>query len=86
MLTMINWLEDAEKFEIAGRGIVYSGKAPFDFDRNNQEDMNRFYKMPWVISHPDAKDKLWRVKAIESWALNKIGKNSPIGLLVEPWE
>ena len=86
MFTIINWLKDADKFELKGRGTVFTGSAPFDFDKTKPEDMDRFYKMPWVISHPDAKDRLWRVVGIESWAIAFISQGSPIGILVKPWD
>ncbi len=86
MSTTINWLKNVERFEIKGLGTVYVGNAPFDFDKSEEEDMNRFYKMPWAISHDDVRYKLWRVKGVESWAIQHISKGSPIGLLVEPWE
>ena len=78
---MLNWLRQGDKFEIAGRGTVYTGPAPFSFNKNKDDDMERFYKAPWVISHPDARDKLWRVVGVESWAISRISEGSPIGIL-----
>lgn len=83
---IINWLKDAEEWEIKGGGIVYSGPAPFTFDKDSQDDMDALYKRPWVISHPNAKDKLWCVKRIESFAIQWIYEGVTIGILVEPWE
>ena len=83
MKTMVNWLPNAGKYHIAGRGDVYYGPAPFNADKTKEEDMERFFKMPWVISHPDAKDKLYRCKGVESYALQWIREGAPIGLLVE---
>ena len=86
MFTIINWLNAADKFELKGRGTVFAGPAPFAFDKTKPEDMERFYKMPWVISHPDARDQLWRVIGVESWAIDSIRQGAPIGILVKPWE
>jgi hypothetical protein len=83
---IINWLKNAERYEIKGRGIVYAGESPFTFSKDCKEDMDRFYKMPWVISHDDARDKLWRVKGVESWAIMEIHAGAPIGILVEHWD
>lgn len=65
-------------------GPLFTGPAPFDFDKNVPD---RFYTAPWVIVHPQAcQDCLYRVKAVESFALQWIQKGQSIGLLVEAIE
>jgi hypothetical protein len=44
------------------------------------------WKRPWVISHLDAADKLWRVRGIEMFAVPTIHEGMSIGLLVEEWD
>lgn len=81
---ILNWLKDANKYEIRS-GTVYTGPAPFDFDKRNSDDIECLMDRPWVISHPSAVDKLWRCKGIESYCINSISAGSPLGILVEEW-
>jgi len=83
METIINWLVNAEKHHISGRGDVYVGPAPFSFDKDNKADMDRLYDAPWVISHPDTRDRLFRVIGVESFCIRHISEGSNIGLMVE---
>ena len=79
---MPNWFKADGKYETK-RGVVFTGPAPFDFDKI-KDSADRFYKVPWLISHPEArKDCAYRVKGVESFANTWIGKGQPIGLLVE---
>lgn len=77
-----NWFKADGRYDTP-KGVVFTGPAPFDFDKRN-DSPDRFYKVPWLISHPDArKDCLYRVKGVESFAIQWIIKDQPIGLLVE---
>jgi len=84
MDSLINWLKDAEKYEVRGQP-VYAGPSPFTFDKGNPDDMARLMQRPWVISHPDAAGKLWKVTGLESFAIQTIREGSSIGLMVEEW-
>ena len=66
------------RYEIKGRGVIFTGPSPFDFD-----DWQVFTKTPWVISHPEAKSCLYRVTGVERYALDHISRGMPIGLLVD---
>jgi hypothetical protein len=75
-----------DRFEIAGRGTVFSGPAPFAFDRDNKDDMDKFLKHRWVISHDSIEGshpKFWAVRAVECYAMPHIREGSPIGLAVK---
>lgn len=76
------------RYEIAGRGTVFTGRAPFYVDKMDPGWFDKhFASRAWVISSndPATKDQLWRVKGVESWATTRIGRGQPIGLLVEPY-
>lgn len=86
MKTLFNWLPNPfnyEKFHISGRGDVYSGNCPFYVDRRDPNWLKLFTNMPWVISHPDAKDKVFRVIGVESYCTFQIWEGQGIGLLVK---
>jgi hypothetical protein len=72
---------------LTGRGWLYSGPAPFNFNKGNMEDMARVMHRPWIIDHPGigAPGGLWRVVGLDSYATWEIRQGSTIGLLVEPW-
>jgi hypothetical protein len=77
-----NWFK-ADGYYLTPNGIVFTGPAPFDFDKVT-DSADRFYNVPWLISHPAArKDCLYRVLAVESFALQWITQGQPIGLVVE---
>lgn len=79
-----HWFKADGKYIIKDRGVLFSGPSPWSFDKSEPGWMDKFTKVPWVISHPEArKDCFYRVKGVESWALQVIHAGSPIGLLVE---
>jgi hypothetical protein len=82
-----NLLRCTDRIFIAGRGWLYSGPAPFDFNKGNEEDMAMVMQRPWVIDHPDigSPGGLWRAVGLESYATWEIRQGSTIGLLLEPW-
>jgi len=82
METFFNWLPNAEKFHISGRGDVYAGACPFGVDKSKEDWTDRFYKCPWVISHADTMNKVFMVIGIESYAIQTIRQGQPVGLLV----
>lgn len=69
-------------YQIAGRGTVYCGPAPTEFER---ADAMAAFAGPWEIDHPDAAGQVFRVVGVESHGVATIRAGSPIGLLVEPW-
>lgn len=70
-----------EKFEIAGRGTVLTGPAPFSFRRDEHDP--RFYEAVWRINHPDTIGRLYRIKGVESYATVTISRGTSIAILVE---
>ncbi len=77
-----NWFK-ADGSYVTPHGMVFTGPAPFDFDKA-KDSADLFYKVPWLISHPDArKDCVYRVLAVESNALQWISRGQTIGLRVE---
>ena len=82
MKTLFNWLPAADKYHISGRGDVYAGPCPFEVDKSEVDWLDNFRKAPWVISHPDAKDKVFKVVGVESYAVSWIHLGQPVGLLV----
>lgn len=84
----INWLRNVESsYELGNnRGTVYVGECPFDVDKHNKEDCDMLWKRPWVINHPDTKDKLWRITGLESYAMQWIRQGQLIGIRVEEWD
>jgi hypothetical protein len=69
-------------YKITGRGTVYCGLAPAEFERS--ESLAAFAG-PWEIDHPDASGQVFRVVGVESHCVPTIRAGSLIGLLVEPW-
>ena len=84
--THINWLRCEGKYTISNDRTIYSGPTPFSFDKESQEDMDRMYKVPWVISHETTRDKLYKVVGLESFAMRYIREGTMIGLMVEEVE
>lgn len=85
---MINWLRNAERFD-SERGVIFTGPQPFGHDVEKWNDdgaLACLFQRPWVISHPTAMDKLWRVKGIEMFANTILFKDMQIGLWVEEWK
>ncbi len=83
---IINCFAAEDRFNIAKRGWVYTGPAPFGFDngRDKLRDDGPF-SGPWVIQHPLADHEVfYRVIGVECWAIHHISKGTSIGLLVEP--
>lgn len=71
-----------DTYQLAGRGTVYCGLSPMEFDRS---DALVAFAGPWEIDHPDAAGQVFRVVGVESHYLPTIRSGSPIGLFVEPW-
>lgn len=69
-------------YQIAGRGTVYCGIAPVEFERSDSLAM---FAGPWKIDHPEAAGQVFRVVGVESHCVPTIRAGSPIGLMVEPW-
>ncbi len=85
MEALVNWLKDADKHE-SRRGTIYTGPAPYTFNNNKSDESYRaLFAAPWVISHPDARDQLFKAKGIECFCIPTISVGTPIGVLVEPW-
>lgn len=86
---MPEWELDRQygRFEVAGRGLVYTGRSPFDVDKGEAGWLERFTERAWVISSDDpaTKDRLWRCKGVESYCISRIAIGQPIGLLVEQY-
>jgi hypothetical protein len=82
---LINILKQAEKHNLPGKPLVFSGPCPFYVAKKNHEDWDTLTKRPWVIDHPEARDKLWHVVAVESFCIAWIAEGSPIALYVEEW-
>ena len=70
-------------YQLAGRGTVYCGLAPVELERT---DLLASFAGPWEIDHPDADGQVFRVVGVESHCVPTIRAESPIGLLVEPWD
>ena len=68
-------------YQLAGRGTVYCGPAPTEFER---ADSLAAFDGPWEIDHPAAVGQVFRVVGVESHCVQTIRAGSPIGLLVEP--
>ena len=88
---LINWLRPpCDTFHINGRGRVFTGQAPFRFATDmpiGSESHERFFKVPWVISHDKARDCLWRVVGVERFMVGGWqGPNVGVGLIVVPWD
>lgn len=81
----VNWFEAEDRFYIAGRGILFTGRSPLEVDKS-KGGLDTFYEKPWVINHPEARDKIWQVTGVDSYATAWIRKGAPIGILVKPWE
>jgi hypothetical protein len=82
MDVLFNWLRSADKFHISGRGDVYAGPSPFSADKAQPGWQDRFCKVPWVISHRDARDKVFQCIGIESYCIQWIRDGMGVGLLV----
>ena len=82
---LLNWFKAVNCFEIATRGTVFTGPAPFNY-REEGKIVNRrkWFDVPWVISHEEArKDCLYKVIGVEAYATMRITKGTPVGLLVK---
>lgn len=78
-----NWLRATNRFPLEGHREVYVGKSPIAADKRESNWQDRFYKIPWVISHPGAKDKLFKCIGMEDNLLSTIMVDEDIALLVE---
>lgn len=65
---------------INGRGVVYAGPSPFEFQRDKSLEA---FAGEWQIDHPDTTGRVFRVVGVESHCLLTIRKGEPIGLMVE---
>lgn len=82
----LNVFKALDKFEISGGGVVYTGYAPFSFDKDSLTDMAAIYDRPWAILHPDTEGKLQRCTGLETHSINRIKQGAPIGLRVVEWK
>ena len=67
-------------YSIAGRGVVYTGASPFEFQRNKSLDA---FSGEWQIDHPDTTGRVFRVVGVESQCLLTIREGAPIALMVK---
>lgn len=72
-----------DTYRSAGRGTMYCGLAPFEFERS--ESLAAF-DGPWLIDHPDTAGVIFRIIGVESNCIPTIRAGSTICLMVEPWE
>jgi len=77
---IIQWFKATDVFKVRGKDL-FLGPIPFRFDKSRADDLK---KVKLLISHPKAKkDCLYKILGIESYALQELGKGSPVGFLVE---
>lgn len=70
-----------DRFELAGRGTVWTGPCPFRWNKDGGLDA---WKGEWLISHPEADHtKTFTVVGVDSFCLQTIREGSPVGLLVK---
>ena len=67
-------------YQISGRGVVFCGPSPFEFQRDKSMDE---FAGEWQIDHPDTNGKVFRVIGVESHCLLTIREGALIGLMVE---
>jgi hypothetical protein len=73
---MIKKFKEESRFEIPSRGLVIVVKLDEDTERSMLRD--------WIGSVVDIDDERYWVDGVESWAIHRLSKGAPIGLLVRP--
>lgn len=75
--------EAQDSYEIEGRGTVYTGPSPVEFE-NTPEGKKKLFNERWFV--PTVHPFDFRLKGIETFAISTISKGMAIGVLLEPWE
>lgn len=85
---ILNVFEPTDKGVRDGR-LVFYGPNPRAIDHNTKagsDVVSTYWRSPWIIKHPDAEGKLWRLMGFERFAAMILPIGSPVGLVVEPWD
>lgn len=67
-------------YQMAGRGTVYCGPSPIEFERANALAA---FAGPWEIDYPGAEGQVFRVVGVESYCMLTIRAGYPISLQIE---
>lgn len=81
---MIQHFKAEGRFDIRGRGLIFTGPCPFEIDKALPGWAHQFfYTSTWIVDFDETtKGKLWRVTSIESFATGRIRLGQSIGLVV----
>lgn len=75
---------ECERFNITGRGLVYTGRNPRTFD--NPAGLTGMKEKPWVIRHPDCDGRYYKAIGIQCYATLRIREGVSIGVLAREWD